>query len=72
MDMSELTMRELRDLQKVLGIPLEDFEKDAFGLTAGIAWLLKRREDKSFTFEQALDMKQHEIEELVGAEDPKG
>lgn len=72
MDMNDLTMRELRDLQKALGIPADQFENDAFGLAAGIAWLMKRREDSTFTFEQALDLTQSEMAELVGTDlDPK-
>lgn len=72
MDMNDLTMKELRDLQKALGIPADQFENDVFGLTAGIAWLVKRREDKSFTFDQALELTQLEIAAIVGTEqDPK-
>lgn len=72
MNMDDLTMKELRDLQKALGIPADQFENDVFGLTAGIAWLVKRREDKTFTFDQALEMNQQEIAEIVGTElDPK-
>lgn len=72
MDMNDLTMRELRDLQKALGIPADEFENDAFGLMAGMAWLVKRREDKTFTFDKALDLTQAQLVEIVGTdEDPK-
>jgi hypothetical protein len=66
MNMNDLTMGELRELQKALGIPADQFENDVFGLTAGIAWLAKRREDKSFTFDQALELNQAQITEIVG------
>lgn len=71
MEMNDLTMRELRDLQKALGIGADEFDKDAFGLAAGIAWLVKRREDPKFTFDDALDLTQEQLSEIVGDDDPK-
>lgn len=71
MNVNDLTMREMRDLQKALGLPGDRLQEDAFGLAAGMAWLIKRREDESFTFDQALDLTQAEVNSMLGDEDPK-
>lgn len=70
MNVNDLTMREMRDLQRAIGLPADQLSNDAFGLAAGMAWLIKRRDDETFTFEQALDLTQTEINDVL-ADDPK-
>lgn len=73
MKIDDLTMGELRDIVKTLGLPMDRLGEDALGLTAGIVWIVKRREDSSFTFDQALAMSPGEIQAIVGDDetDPK-
>lgn len=67
----KLTMGELRDVQKTLGIPADRLEEDPFGLVIAQAWIAKRRVDPSFTFEQACELLPEEVAEIVGVDDPK-
>lgn len=65
MQIQDLTMREMRDLQRALGLTAGELEKDAFGLAAGMAWLIIRKDDPEFTFEDALDMTQAEVSAIL-------
>lgn len=70
-DASELTLRELAELEEELGTPLAGLmeKSQAHGL-AGIAWLVKRRTDPDFTFDDALDLKMGDLEMIAAGEAP--
>lgn len=66
---NKLTMRQMREVQKTLGLAANELEQDPFGLQAAIAWQVKVSQgDKDFTFEQALDLTAEEVSELLGVD----
>lgn len=63
-DLDDLTLGELHDLRKLSGVPLEEImtsDDQTLGLAA-IVCVLKRREDPSFTMEDALRVKLSELD----------
>jgi hypothetical protein len=54
-DVSEMTLRDMAETQEVAGDP--DGPGFNFRQTAALAWLVVRRTDPTFTYEQALDLK---------------
>jgi hypothetical protein len=73
-DPTELTLREMSELSQLLGAPLSDVlqgVRQSEGIAA-TAWLLIRREDPTFTYEQALDLRpMRDIEIVNDTADPK-
>lgn len=63
---SNFTMREMREVQKTLGLAANELDQDPFGLQAGLAWVVKKRTDKDYTFEEALDLTAEEVAEILG------
>lgn len=68
MDVNKLTMRQMREVQKVLGCSTDELSNDQFGLMAAMAWVVKKEEDKTFTFEKALDLTAEEIGAILGVD----
>lgn len=68
MDVTQLTMRQMREVQKALGVSADELDKDQFGLMAAMAWQVKKVEDKTFTFENALDLTAEEVAEILGTD----
>lgn len=72
-----LTMREIAKVESLSGLPItaagdEDAPKGK--LFAALVYVIKSREDKEFTFDDALDMPMDEIGTVLGLEadeDPK-
>ena len=54
-DVSEMTLRDMAETLEVAGDP--DSAGFNFRQTAALAWLVVRRTDPTFTYEQALDLK---------------
>jgi deferrochelatase/peroxidase EfeB len=63
-DQMSMTGRELKDMQKVTDGPDDPTQVSA------LFWIAKRREDKTFTFEQALDASLAEMTEYLGLDNP--
>lgn len=66
--LNTLTMRQMREVQRVLGLAANELEQDAFGLQAAIAWQVKKVTDKDFTFENALDLTAEEVATILGVD----
>ena len=71
-DAGELTLGELADLEVELGGSLDTIMEgsQARGI-AGIVWVVKRRDDPDFTFDQALGLRMADLE-LVQAGEAQG
>lgn len=70
MRLNNLTMRQMREVQQALGLASNELDQDAFGLMAALAWQSKKAQgDKTFTFDNALDLTQEEVMEILGSDD---
>ena len=70
-NMEELTLAELEDLEDWLGVPATKFGEASQGkLTRRLVFLMKRREDPSFTYEDTASLTQSSLR-LVTADDPR-
>jgi hypothetical protein len=70
-DMDELTLAELEDLEEFLGVPATKFGEASQGkLTRRLVYLMKRRTDPGFTYEQTGALTQSSLK-LVSASDPR-
>ena len=68
MDIQSLTAGEISRLEKLIGRSMTTFtdeDKPQADVLAGFAYLIKHREDKSFTFEQALALTLTELNEII-------
>lgn len=72
MNTKNMNMGQMREIQKVLGLAANEFDKDVFGLMAAMAWQVKKAQgDKNFTFNDALKLDQEEVAAILGNdEDP--
>lgn len=73
-DMDLLTLRELHEIRKLAGAPLEELmagEDQALGLAA-IVCVVARRTDPAFTLDQAWDMRLHDLEMVTADPEAKG
>lgn len=69
-NMEELTLGELEDLEDFLGVPATKFGEASQGkLTRRLVYLMKRRDDPSFTYEQTANLTQSSLE-LVSSDNP--
>ena len=69
--MDELTFGELEDLEDFLGVPATKFgEVSQAKLTRRLVYLMQRRTDPGFTYEQTADLTQSSMR-LVSADDPR-
>lgn len=64
--MNKLTTRQMREVQTVLGLTINEFDQDPLGVQAALAWIVKRETDKDFTFDMALDLPMVELAEILG------
>lgn len=79
MDIKSLTIGELAKVEELAGQPFGHFgneDKPQFKLTAALVYVLKKREDAKFTWQNALDMNTDELSAFLGTdeeddEDPK-
>lgn len=63
-DQMSMTGRELKDMQNVVDGPEDPTQVHA------LYWIAKRREEKSFTFDQALDTPLSEVLDYLGLDTP--
>lgn len=63
-DQMSMTGRELKDMQKVTDGPEDPTQVSA------MYWIAKRREEPSFTFDQALDVPLSEVMDYLGLDNP--
>ena len=71
METNSLTMGELLRLEKLVGRSAQTFQdpdRPQSDVLAGMAFLLKSRTDKSFTYEMALAMTADEVVAIVAPE----
>lgn len=68
-DASQLTLGEVAKVEEVAGVALSELGDDAKpkGMAlAALVWVFKRREDRSFTLDDALDMTLADAEAYLG------
>ena len=68
----ELTAKELMDAERKAGqsiTSLDDPNAPKIGLMTALVWVIKRKDDKSFKYEDALDMPFTSLMETLGLED---
>jgi hypothetical protein len=71
LDLDELTFEELAEMAEKVGVGLEAFQGPAaFRLMAGLAWIVKRRDDPTYTYEQALKLRMGDVE-MIGTPGPE-
>lgn len=79
MDINNLTIGELAEVERLAGMSLSAFgdpDKPQMNLMAALVYVIKKREDHSFTFNKALALGMNEITGILGLnddedEDPK-
>jgi hypothetical protein len=65
-DQATLTFAELADIEEQLGTSLSDvFEKSQARGMAALVWITLRRDDPTFTYEQALQYGPGDLEEMT-------
>ncbi len=71
LDMADLTLGELADVTEMLGIGIQDALQGPSQprAMAAIAWILHRRDDPAYTFEQALTLRMGDLE--IVSSDPE-
>lgn len=65
----KLTLGEIAQLEELTGLSLSAMSDDAAPkgkFLAGLAWLAKRRQDPTFSYEQAQAMSMEEFGDLLG------
>jgi hypothetical protein len=75
LDMADLTLGELADVTERLGVGLQEALQGPAQprAMAAIVWIIRRRDDPTFTFEQALEIRMADLEvETSGPEAPAG
>lgn len=74
MNVEDLTLGEVEEIENYAGLPLAslgDSDKPSGALMVAIAWVAKRKEDPSFTLQQAKMLTSKELNNILGADDPK-
>lgn len=77
MDVTQLTIGEMAKVEELSGSPIGHFgndDKPQAKLLAALVYVLKRREDKTFKYDDALGMTTDELSDFLGTdddEDPK-
>ena len=74
MNVEDLTLGEVEEIEGYAGVPLAslaDNTTPSGKLMVAVAWVLKRKENPSFTLQQAKMLTSKELNDLLGAEDPK-
>jgi hypothetical protein len=70
LDMADLTLEDLADVGELLGMALSDImqgPKQALGIAA-VAWVLHKRDDPTYTYEQARKLRLADIDLVNSAE----
>lgn len=73
-DLSLLTLRDMQEINNLLGVPFADALQGIQQPTAIAAavWITQRRENPSFTLDDALDLSMMADVDLVGGPDAPG
>lgn len=74
MNVDDLTLGEVEEVEQYAGVPLASLADDAAPkgkLMVSLAWILKRKTDPNFTLQQAKMLTSKELNDLLGADDPK-
>jgi hypothetical protein len=72
MNIQNFTLREMNELETLIGRSLKSVgDDDALiaGLTTAMAYIVKKRDNPEFTYEQALDLTFAEATALMGEEE---
>lgn len=63
LDHGDITLQEMADAEEVLGCSLATaFERSQAKAIAALAWIVKRRDDPTFTFDQALALRMSDLD----------
>ena len=74
MKVEDLTLGEVEEVENYAGLPLASLADDHAPkgkLMVALAWIMKRKNDPSFTLHQAKQMTSKELNDLLGVDDPK-
>jgi hypothetical protein len=74
MNVEDLTLGEVEEVENYAGLPLASLADDNAPkgkLMVALAWIMKRKQEPSFTLHQAKQMTSKELNDLLGADDPK-
>lgn len=75
MNVNKLTLGEIAKVEELAGTGIASFGDDTAPkgkLMAALAFIIKKRTDKDFTFAQALELTEDDLTDLLGVEeDPK-
>lgn len=72
MDISKLTLGEIATIEQLSGKPfaeLADEEAPKGAILAALAYVIKKREDKSYTIDQARSLTMEDINDLMSTGD---
>lgn len=71
MNINDLTLAEIAIIENKAGQPfadLTDSHKPKAALLTALCWVMKKREDPKFTYEQASSLTMNQMNDLIGAE----
>ena len=74
MNVEDLTLGEVEEVENYAGLPLASLADDNAPkgkLMVALGWIMKRKSDPSFTLQQAKMMTSKDLNDLLGADDPK-
>lgn len=74
MDIDNITLGDIEDIEDYAGLPLSDIGEDKPGvakLRTALVWVLKRKENPSFTIEDARKLPSSEVAAIFGETEPK-
>lgn len=72
MDFEDITLGEIAEIEDYAKLPFSDIGEEGVGvikLRIALAWIIKRREDKTFTIADAEKLTAKDFAELFGDED---
>lgn len=72
MRLDQLTLREIQIVEKQAGTAITAMQNETApkgAMMAALVWVIKKREDPSFTWEQALDTPMDEASAIIGDDD---
>jgi hypothetical protein len=73
MDFENITLGEIAEIEDYAQLPFSDIALEKVGvirLRIALAWVMKRREDPSFTIAQAELLTPTDLTDLFGADEP--
>lgn len=74
MDFDDITLGEIAEIEDYAGLPFSDIGEEKVGvikLRIGLAWIMKRRTDPSFTIKDAEKLTTTDMANLFGDDDTK-